>query len=227
MDPERVYRGVFPVVTEVRGVRIYVGVHLATVGRRLRCVGLDLRSLNVEDVLLPGPMDLGNGDWVEIGSPVLRGLPLTDVLERALGTYRTYLDTVRSGMDEFEDEVGSSDRASSTRKRRGPRPQLDEGALERLVAPAYLMGGRRPVQAVRDELERSGALQPPVTLDQARKAVARARDLGLIPPARKPGAKHTREMPATDSTEQSEMPTSNTMEISEMSEKHTIERGEQ
>ncbi|MFW3172568.1 hypothetical protein [Geodermatophilus sp. CPCC 206100] len=171
-------------------------------------------------------MDLGNGDWLEIGSPVLRGLPLTDVLDQAFGAYRTYRDTVHSGMDSFINEVGSSDGASSPPKRRGPRPQLDEETLARLVVPAYLTGGRRPVQAVRDALERSGALQPPVTLDQARKAVARTRALGLLPPARKPSATSTPEMPTVQTTEWSDLPNGNTTEENEMSGKNTIERGE-
>jgi hypothetical protein len=186
MGEQGTYRGVFPVAAEVSGARVYVGVHLASVGRRVVCVGLDVRTVNLPDSVLDAPADLGNRTWLEVGSSVLRNLPLSGVIDEAMEKYRSYIDVVSKGgaVDwpaGHEVDVPSP----TTRRRRGPRPVLGEDVLRAVVAPAYLMGGRRPVQAVLHALQQSGALGSRVTIDQARKAVARARTLGLIPPPRR------------------------------------------
>src|SRR3954452_23148180 len=67
--------------------RFYVGVHLGLVDARLVCVGIDFRSVNLGE-LAGQAMDLGNGDWTEITTAVLRGLPLGKALEQALEQHR-------------------------------------------------------------------------------------------------------------------------------------------
>jgi hypothetical protein len=71
------------------------------------------------------------------------------------------------------------------RPRRGPQRLLSLDDLATVVAPAYLTGGRKPVVAVRDALSKHRG--EPVTMDQARKAVVRAREAGLLPPAKGQG----------------------------------------
>jgi hypothetical protein len=178
------YRGVFPVVRQIRGTRFYVGVHLAQVNDRLTCVGLDVRALNLGDSMLTLPFDLGNSTWEEVSTPVLRGLPLRDVLDDALEQYRELVEGANSRAHELFGERDVSPQSSGGSRRRGRPPQLSDEALERVVAAAYRMGGHRPVQAVQEALEGTGALPSPVTIDQARKAVLRARARGFIPPAR-------------------------------------------
>ncbi len=78
------------------------------------------------------------------------------------------------------------DRTDSTTtepKRRASSP-VDDETLQRVVAAAYRVGGRRPVHAVKEALEATGALSGPITIDQARRAVVRARARGFIPPAK-------------------------------------------
>jgi len=171
-------------VRQVRGERFYVGVHLAQVNDRLTCVGLDIRSLNLGDSMLTIPFDLGNPTWEEVGTPILRGLPLRDVLDDALEQYRELVEGANSRARELIGEQHGSPPASAESRRRGRRPQLSDEVLERVVAGAYRLGGHRPVQAVQEALESAGGLPSPVTIDQARKAVFRARRRGFIPPAK-------------------------------------------
>jgi hypothetical protein len=191
MASPNVYRGVIPVIKEIGNSRFYVGVHLALVRDRLICVGLDLRALNLGDSLLTEPMDLGNGGWLEITSPVLRGLPLSEVIDQALVGYRGMLGQLNASTESVTTTRGEGTSTATTKpRRRGPRPQLDDETLQRVVAAAYRVGGRRPVQAVKEALEATGALLGPVTIDQARRAVVRARARGFIPPSK---AKHVKE----------------------------------
>ena len=189
MTTPNVYRGVVPVIQEIGDSRFYVGVHLALVRDRLVCVGLDLRALNLGDSLLTAPMDLGNGDWLEITSPVLRGLSLSETIDQALATYRGMLGELHASTGNAGTTRGEEPGTATTEpKRRGPRPQLDDETLRRIVAAAYRVGGRRPVQAVKEALEATDTLPGPVTIDQARRAVVRARARGFIPPAKASGA---------------------------------------
>ncbi|WP_448617246.1 hypothetical protein [Geodermatophilus sp. URMC 65] len=169
---------------QVRGAHLYIGVHLAHVNDKLTCVGLDIRSLNLGDSMLAIPFDLGNSTWEEVSTPILRGLHLRDVLDDALEQYRELVEGANSRARELIGEPDDAPPTSASPGRRGRPPQLSDEALERVVAAAYRMGGRRPVQAVQEALEGNGALPSPVTIDQARKAVLRARARGFIPPAR-------------------------------------------
>jgi hypothetical protein len=187
MTTPNVYRGVVPVIKEIGGSRFYVGVHLALVRDRLVCVGLDLRALNLGDSLMTEPLDLGNGNWQEITSPVLRGLPLTETVEQALAGYRAIVKQLNASSGNVVTPPSEGGGVTDGPRRRGPRPQLDDETLRSVVAAAYRVGGRRPVRAVQRALEASGALPSPVTSDQARRSVVRARARGFIPPAKAHG----------------------------------------
>ena len=67
------------------------------------------------------------------------------------------------------------------RPQRGPKRLLCLDDLTTVVKPAYLTGGRKPVVAVRKAMSKHRG--QPVTMDQARKAVVRAREAGVLPPA--------------------------------------------
>jgi hypothetical protein len=195
-DPSAQYW--FPVPTQVSigGHDFAVNVHLALVRGRLACVGIDLRSFLEDADASEGQAQqarliLMNEDWVEITSPVVRGLKTSAVVEKAL---RQLQDTANvqkaiagasmSPLEQLKYAVigsGALVRPDAPR-RRGPRPQLDDEVLARVVVPAYRLGGHAPTRAAREALEASGVLKPPVTIDQARKAVAAARKKGLIPP---------------------------------------------
>lgn len=157
---------------------------IAQVNDRLTCVGLDIRALNLGDSMLTLPFDLGNSTWEEVSTPVLRGLPLRDVLDDALEQYRELVEGANSRAREVIGERNVTSPSSDGSRGRGRRPQLSDEVLERVVAAAYRLGGHRPVQAVQEALQSTGALPSQVTIDQARKAVLRARARGFIPPAK-------------------------------------------
>ena len=136
-----------------------------------------------------------NDTFVEITSPIVRGLRTSEVIETAVAPMRDLLRRLAKSLQSepgFE-AVGSIvesrlEDGPPPGKRRGPQPLLDDAALRDVVAAAYRVATKRPVQAVRQALEESNALRPPVTIDQARKAVAAARARGFIPPAKRPQA---------------------------------------
>lgn len=82
------------------------------------------------------------------------------------------------------EEIAAGERI---RKRPGPQSAMTSEMLASVVAPAYLNAGRKPVEAVREALARTGYSNGHVTVDQARKAISRARRTipPLIPPVRK------------------------------------------
>jgi hypothetical protein len=136
-----------------------------------------------------------NDQFVEITSPVVRGLRTSEVIEAAQAPLRDVLGRLAEGLasrPDFEAMPAHVGRlfGPPPAARRGPRPQLDDATLRDVVAGTYHLTAKRPVQAVRAALEESGALRPPVTIDQARKAVATARARGFIAPAKR-SAKQT------------------------------------
>lgn len=166
----------------------------------MTCVGLDVRSFwspagfdPPADRTLVRPV---GEDWIEITSPLLRSVRTAEVIAAAFDASRAAIDGALGHVIEDLKALGVSDAVADelgpqlehlltpeAPKRRGPKPQLDETALRDVVAQAYLTAARKPVQAVRQALEDSGLLRPPVTPDQARKAVVNARARGFIPPA--------------------------------------------
>jgi len=178
------YRGRLGTTAESHGKTFYVTVHWGTVEGQVVCVGLDLRSFRSKnseacDLFDAKPI---TGGWTEITSPVVRGFRTAEIIEFARVATRDLAAWAAPDRPEIARSY-----AAEARNRRGPTPQLDDDAIERIVAPAYRGGGRKPVQAVRQALEASGLLRSPVTIDQARKAVMRARKQGALPPAPKKG----------------------------------------
>jgi len=177
------YSGFVPMAVEIDDRRFYVGVHLASVGGRLTCVGIDLRAVNFGS--LPGAaLDMGNGDWAEVTTSIVRGLPLGRCVDQAIDEHRSRSQASTHPVEPLETTTAEASSAAERSRRRGPRPLLEEGVLAQIVGPAYRLGGRRPVQAVREALDRAGVLATPTTMDQARRAVVRARARGYIEPRR-------------------------------------------
>jgi hypothetical protein len=177
------YRGFVPLAIDMNDRRFYVGVHLGLVDSRLVCVGIDFRSINLGE-LAGQVMHLGNGDWTEITTAVLRGLHLGEAVERALEQHRGLAGAEAHSSDDPDSSGGRKAAGPTRRPSRGPRPLLDDAMLTNIVVPAYQTGGRRPVQSVLEAMNRAGVANGAVTPHQASRAVARARARGFIPPTR-------------------------------------------
>lgn len=179
------------------GVPYRVQVHFGKVRGRVVCVGLDIRGFTSDDTSRNiQPLD----GWDELNSPRLRALPLATFVEE---TRKLFLDQNKA-IQAQPDLWGLKDRGSQAAFRRAAkalkapppvrsgRPAvLTDEELWDIVRPAYLSGGRAPVQAVQEALERhhmpGAGPNGEVTIDQARKNVQRARQLGFIPKAAKRG----------------------------------------
>lgn len=192
------YLGARPTEVEISGRNFAVNVHLAWLKGRLTCVGLDVRSFREDISGDETRMEPTNDTWVEVNSPVMRALRTSEVIDAAQEPFRELVTrftatfgppTEGTSLANFAESLSPAPRA-----KRGPRPQLDDEALRDVVAATYRVSVRRPVQAVREALETSGLLRPPVTIDQARKAVAAARARGFIPPAER-GSKRQEDQP--------------------------------
>ena len=107
---------------------------------------------------------------------------LTSVLWRQIPIGSLIRRTLETSAPEQWPEVHSLPATGPGRPRK-----LSPDLANKIIAPAYLAGGRRGVLAVRKALEKSGhAGSGPdgeVTPDQARKAVAYARKIGALPKA--------------------------------------------
>lgn len=182
-----------------------VTAHWAAVDGRAVCVGLDLRSFTLKADpapvrLVAKPVHAREG-WQEVTTPAVRAVPIARMVELA----RQQAEVMRAdapallaalglspdgpALQAAEDQV---DAFAPPERRRGPAPLLTDDQLRTIVAPAYRRGGRKPIPEVQRALLQSGVLRPPVTHEQARKAVARARKLpGLIPPYRRASAPET------------------------------------
>ena len=131
--------------------------------------------------------------YTDIGSALWRSIPIGDLIERSIAARKVYYKglvsmarsaadpATRKGWEGMARAFEYPDGDEPDRPRRGPQRLLSLDDLATVVAPAYLTGGRKPVVAVRDALaERK---RGSVTMDQARKAVVRAREAGIVPPA--------------------------------------------
>lgn len=181
---------------EGRG-QLQVWLTLAAINNRLRCVGVDIRSYEkpleetLDDRFAPKPFPRRDS-FTEIGSAVWRSIPIGDLIERAIAKrkddYQWLAEAARNGdldyLGKDRDEMArryESLIGEPGKPHRGPRRALSLDDLVDVVKPAYERGGGKPVVAVRDALsEHTGK---PVTMDQARKAVVRAREIGALPPA--------------------------------------------
>lgn len=168
-----------------------VRVHWARIGGRARVVGIDLRSFDavgesrsLERRLRHSAESLPQNDGLlEVNTTVLRGLRLAEVVESSRSTI---LDSLTTAPPAPSRQQAAARRKASEqlapKRQRGPTPRLNDDDLRTIVAPAYGSGGAKPVEVVREALLRSGRLGPLVTKEQARKAVAKAREKGFIPP---------------------------------------------
>lgn len=158
----------------------------------LFCGGLSIRTV-------PGALEasetlaklselnvLGPEVSAQVTARLLRQVPVGSLVESALDgarhTLRRYGDRLPAPMVDILSADAKAPRKGE--RKPGPIPALSDDMLATVVAPAYLAGGRAPTKAVRQALAEAGFSNGLVTIDQARKAVARARRQGLIPPAR-------------------------------------------
>jgi hypothetical protein len=169
-----------------------VQILLGNINGRIRCIGVELRSYEsidpTESVWMGiKPFDHRDG-FTEINSALWRSIPIGDLIERAIanqkGDYTLIAEWHRNQGEEVAASVYESLAAEAEvpdRPQRGPKRLLSLDDLTQVVKPAYLTGGRRPVVAVRDAMSKHRGQS--VTMDQARKAVVRAREAGILPPA--------------------------------------------
>lgn len=126
-------------------------------------------------------------DPAHVDTALWRALPIGQLIEDTIAGVRQDAARVfeEVGDRRLEQIAGSQ----PPTKRRGPKPSLTPELLARVVAPAFATGGRRTVEAVRAALQDAGypgsGPDGNVTIDQARKAVTKARAEGLIAPAKR------------------------------------------
>ena len=178
--PKDAYTGRTSVPVEIDGVPFQATVHWAIVGGRARCVGVDLRSFTSKNSARADLSDARpvGGGWAEITSPVMRGLRVAEVIAESKQDTALLQQMVAALPAVQRRALGAP--VGQTRGKPGPRSRWTDELLREVVAPAYRLGGRQPAKAVQEALEkRLGEL---ITRDMARKAVARARVAGYLPP---------------------------------------------
>lgn len=125
---------------------------------------------------------------MSVDSALWRSLPLGELKREAIATMATKDSYLEARNTLKEDALRRLDQAAQNleprQPRRGPRSSYTPDVLK-VAAKAFLTGGHRGVVAAREALADSGLLGPLVTHEQAKKAVAKAREAGLIPPARR------------------------------------------
>lgn len=168
------------------GADLEVVIDLYTHRRRLICGGVRVTSAPHEESQLDDTLGT-DAAGLHIDSALWRQLPIGRMIEESVWSIQsTAQDLLRVAPRPWMESVASADTA---RSRPGPRPTLTPELLAEVVAPAFLSGGRKPVEAVRVALEVNGypgsGPSGDVTIDQARKAVTKARALDLIPPAKR------------------------------------------
>src|SRR3954451_18809173 len=89
VDPSTQYLMAVPTQVSIGGHKFAVEVHFAFVRGRFTCVGIDLRSFFIldegsEKAQRKSQTLLTNEDWVEITSPVVRGLQISAVIQKTL-----------------------------------------------------------------------------------------------------------------------------------------------
>jgi hypothetical protein len=178
---------------------LQVWLQLATINGRTRCIGVDIRGYDrppLPEADTPWQAGIkphaGRERFAEIGSAVLRSIPIGDLIERAItgrnDDYEWLAEAARSGQLDYrgQNREEMARRYESLigepgQRRRGPERVLSLDDLTNVVALAYRHAGNKPVVAVRDALSKHRGKA--VTMDQARKAVVRAREAGALPPA--------------------------------------------
>lgn len=166
-------------LTEIAGETFKVRVHWARRDGRMVVVGLDLRAFH-SDAEAPAVQAILQGDqnvWFtgsEVSVRALRALKFSEALDQSRTTLLDHLDRAPAPED-VAVRAATREAVEGARKRPGPKPHVSDEMLAQVVAPAYLSGGRKPVEAVREALV--VALGERVSREQASKAVQRARQL--------------------------------------------------
>lgn len=168
---------------EVR-VDVWIGARGLYVG------GVEVHTVNVPSAsgpITPMPHRARAG----VSSSLWRAIRIGDLVDETIRRVRDGAGAVAAVVD--DEHLAQVAGAEERRAKRGPRPGVSPQVAAQVVAPAYLSGGRRPVVAVQEALQTAGlAGSGPageVTIDQARKAVARTRALGFLPAAEKRGGR--------------------------------------
>ena len=175
-----------------------VRVHWAEVDGRATVVGIDLRAffsenedamlrdLLEQDDVYPLPQNEG---MVEITTRALRGLGLREVTEASRQEAQRLARWAPVVGGEQAERDGVVSALEPARGRGGPPRTIPDEALARVVAPAYLRAGSNTTEAVVAALRAADLpnLRNLVSVNQAKKAIGRARELGLIPPVEKKG----------------------------------------
>lgn len=209
VDREEGYIGMVGEDVVLVGHLFNVRIHLANFDGTARCVGVDLRAFKsaaesttdltdaqpFTDALLPIHGDVSTG-WAEIDTKVYRALRLAEIVESARRWSRDLAFWVRSGGQpgravayfvenppHTHPEATALERALGDRDgpKRGAPTRYTADVLSRVVEPAWVSGHPGRVEAVRQALEAHFGER--TTLDQAKKAIAKARatDPPLIP----------------------------------------------
>ena len=165
----------------------------------LFCGGLSVKTvpgaLGVTDLLaeMSELNVLGHDVTAQVTARLMRLLPVGALVENAMQGPRRALERFGDRMpaDMRQSLEQDANLPSRDTVKPGPKPLLSDELLRTVVVPAYLAGGRAPVRAVQEALAAAGFNNGHVSIDQARKAVSRARhaDPPLLGPAR--GRKRT------------------------------------
>lgn len=124
-----------------------------------------------------------HGEPARIGTALWRSIPIGSLIDEAIQQNLRWTERLVTGGVLPKDAV---ERRRGAGGKRGRPKLLTPELASSVIAPAYLTGGSKPVQAVRDALEQvghPGASPDGVTIDQARKAVTYARRIGALPKA--------------------------------------------
>src|SRR3954469_9416743 len=127
VDPSTQYLMAVPTQVSIGGHDFAVEVHFGFVRGRFACVGLDLRSFieeGSEAAQKKPQMLLTNEDWVEITSPVVRGLQTSAVIQKAL---RKWQDAANLKLETAEGPMSP--------KEWGKYTVIGRGALNRAENP--------------------------------------------------------------------------------------------
>lgn len=139
------------------------------------------------DVETPyGTLRAPDVERLPMSTNIWRAIPLGALMTEAVEAAGEHWLPAQSPVDEADLTVNEG--RSDTRPRRGRAPILTDGQLQRAV-DAYKANPSRGVVAAQEALQRAGvssnAPDGQVTREQAKKAIARARQLGLLEPGRK------------------------------------------
>lgn len=187
--PDHYFTGATIPVT-LAGEQFAATVHLAQVGRTVRCVGIDLRSVVIEkstdaagqEYIKAQPYDppqpLGHSaevGWNEVNAQTWRELRVGELVKDA----RERTKMLVAHFDLGEDHLRAL-RATPDETKPGPAPKLDGDALMKVAAAWGNAPARGRTTAVRRALV-AILNDPGVNENQAKKAIAAARGRGLIP----------------------------------------------